>query len=225
MLDKFNLTPKQLEQFEKYYEFLISENAKYNLTSITERNEVYAKHFYDCLELSEAIDLSKAGSLLDVGSGAGFPAIPLKILHPELKVTIIEPTAKKINFLKQLLEILGINGVELINARAEDATVRRREKYDLVAARAVAPLAELLELCIPYVKIQGYFLAMKSATYQADLDEAKNALAKLSAVLGGVHDYVLPSGMGSRVILLIKKQKLTASIYPRKYALIKKNHL
>jgi 16S rRNA (guanine527-N7)-methyltransferase len=225
MLDKFGLTTRQSEQFEKYYEFLISENAKYNLTSITEKNEVYAKHFYDCLELSEAIDLSKAGSLLDVGSGAGFPGLPLKILRPELKVTIIEPTAKKINFLKQLLEILGITGVELINARAEDAIVRRREKYDLVAARAVAPMAELLELCIPYVKIQGYFLAMKSATYQADLEQAKNALAKLSAVLGGVHDYVLPSEMGSRVILLIKKQKLTASLYPRKYELTKKNHL
>ncbi|HBP25394.1 MAG TPA: 16S rRNA (guanine(527)-N(7))-methyltransferase RsmG [Acholeplasmatales bacterium] len=225
MLEKFHLTPKQSEQFEKFYEFLISENAKYNLTAITEKNEVYAKHFFDCLELSEAVDLSKAGSLLDIGSGAGFPAIPLKILRPELKITVIEPTAKKINFMKQLLEMLGLTGVELINARAEDAIVRRREKYDLVVARAVAPMAELLELCIPYVKILGYFLAMKSAAYQADLDEAKNALAKLNAVVAGVHDYALPSELGSRVILLIKKQRLTASIYPRKYALIKKNHL
>lgn len=225
MLEKFHLTPKQSEQFEKYYDFLVSENAKYNLTSITEKNEVYAKHFYDCLEISEAVDLSKAVSLLDIGSGAGFPAIPLKILHPELKVTIIEPTTKKINFLKQLLELLGISGVELINARAEDAIVRRREKYDFVAARAVAPLAELLELCIPYVKIQGYFLAMKSAAFKADLDEAKNALAKLNSALAGIHEYVLPSELGSRAVLLIKKQKLTASVYPRKYALIKKNHL
>lgn len=224
-LDEFNLNNYQLSQFQKYYEYLVQENKKYNLTSIVEKEEVYIKHFYDSLKMIDIIDFNKINSLCDIGSGAGFPSIPLKIMYPYLKLTIIEPTTKKINFLKQLTEILELNDIELINGRAEEEIVNKRESYDLVTARAVASLPILLELTIPFVKVNGSFIALKGSSYQEELDISNTAMDKLDCKLIDSLIYELPNNYGTRAILNIYKVQPTKHIYPRSYAAIKKKHL
>ena len=143
-------------QFKIYYEFLISENEKYNLTSITNKDEVYIKHFYDSIQLENIINFEKKIDMCDVGSGAGFPSIPLKILYPNINLTIIEPTLKRCNFLKELCEKLKLENVTIINDRAENI---KDLKFDIVTARAVSNLPILLELCIPLTKGNAYFIA------------------------------------------------------------------
>ena len=223
LLDDFDLSLKQIEQFQKYYQYLVEENKKINLTSIIEETEAYIKHFYDSMMVSKFIDLNNS-SICDIGSGAGFPSIPLKILIPSLKVTIIEPTLKRIKFLNQLCLLLGLENVELINGRAEEEIASRREKYDYVTARAVANLPVLLELCVPYVKKNGKFVALKGYNYQEELETSKNAIKTLDLVYD-VKTYQLPLDMGSRALILFTKQKETSKIYPRKYAIIKKKPL
>lgn len=223
LLHDFDLSLKQIEQFQKYYQYLVEENKKINLTSIIEETEAYIKHFYDSMMVSKFIDLNNS-SICDIGSGAGFPSIPLKILIPSLKVTIIEPTLKRIKFLNQLCLLLGLENVELINGRAEEEIASRREKYDYVTARAVANLPVLLELCVPYVKKNGKFVALKGYNYQEELDASKNAIKTLDLVYD-IKTYQLPLDMGSRALILFTKQKETSKIYPRKYAIIKKKPL
>lgn len=223
--DEFNLNNYQLLQFQKYYEFLVQENRKYNLTSIVEKEEVYIKHFYDSIKMIDIIDFTKISNLCDIGSGAGFPGIPLKIKYPHLKLTIIEPTTKKITFLKQLTEILKLSDIELINDRAEDEIINKREYYDVVTARAVASLPILLELTIPFLKVEGSFIALKGSSYQEELDISKTAMDKLNCKLIDSLIYELPNNYGTRAILNIYKVKPTKDIYPRNYAAIKKKHL
>lgn len=223
--DEFNLNKYQLLQFQKYYEFLVQENRKYNLTSIVEKEEVYIKHFYDSIKMIDIIDFTKISNLCDIGSGAGFPGIPLKIKYPHLKLTIIEPTTKKITFLKQLTEILKLSDIELINERAEDEIINKREYYDVVTARAVASLPILLELTIPFLKVEGSFIALKGSSYQEELDISKTAMDKLNCKLIDSLIYELPNNYGTRAILNIYKVKPTKDIYPRNYAAIKKKHL
>ena len=223
LLHDFDLSLKQIEQFQKYYQYLVEENKKINLTSIIEETEAYIKHFYDSMMVSKFIDLNNS-SICDIGSGAGFPSIPLKILIPSLKVTIIEPTLKRIKFLNQLCLLLGLENVELINGRAEEEIASRREKYDYVTARAVANLPVLLELCVPYVKKNGKFVALKGYNYQEELETSKNAIKTLDLVYD-IKTYQLPLDMGSRALILFTKQKETSKIYPRKYAIIKKKPL
>lgn len=223
--DEFNLNKYQLLQFQKYYEFLVQENRKYNLTSIVEKEEVYIKHFYDSIKMIDIIDFTKISNLCDIGSGAGFPGIPLKIKYPHLKLTIIEPTTKKITFLKQLTEILKLSDIELINDRAEDEIINKREYYDVVTARAVASLPILLELTIPFLKVEGSFIALKGSSYQEELDISKTAMDKLNCKLIDSLIYELPNNYGTRAILNIYKVKPTKDIYPRNYAAIKKKHL
>lgn len=223
--DEFNLNNYQLLQFQKYYEFLVQENRKYNLTSIVEKEEVYIKHFYDSIKMIDIIDFTKISNLCDIGSGAGFPGIPLKIKYPHLKLTIIEPTTKKITFLKQLTEILKLSDIELINERAEDEIINKREYYDVITARAVASLPILLELTIPFLKVEGSFIALKGSSYQEELDISKTAMDKLNCKLIDSLIYELPNNYGTRAILNIYKVKPTKDIYPRNYAAIKKKHL
>ena len=223
LLHDFDLSLKQIEQFQKYYQYLVEENKKINLTSIIEETEAYIKHFYDSMMVSKFIDLNNS-SICDIGSGAGFPSIPLKILIPSLKVTIIEPTLKRIKFLNQLCLLLGLENVELINGRAEEEIASRRENYDYVTARAVANLPVLLELCVPYVKKNGKFVALKGYNYQEELEASKNAIKTLDLVYD-IKTYQLPLDMGSRALILFTKQKETSKIYPRKYAIIKKKPL
>ncbi len=225
ILTKYNLNKEQKELFRIYTRFLIQENSKYNLTTITEEEEIYIKHYYDSLELSEVIDFNKVKTFCDIGSGAGFPSIPLKIIYPHLEITIIEPTKKRCNFLEQLIELLGLDNIEVLNKRSEDIEISHRDKFDVASARAVANLPILLELTIPYVKVGGSFLAPKGSNYQTELSMAKNAIKVLNLKVSSIHLYELPKEMGSRSIINFSKLKKTNQNYPRRYSLIKKKHL
>lgn len=212
------------DKFYKYYNFLIQENAKYNLTNITNKEEVYIKHFSDSLQIEKAVNLNKYETLCDVGSGAGFPSIPLKIMYPHLHITIIEPTLKRCNFLKQLVDILELDNVTIINDRAENIK-EYRDYFDIVCARAVASLAILSELCIPLVKENGYFLAMKGSMFQDELSSSRNAIKLLDSSLVKVYEYDLMENYGHHSIIVINKNKKTNIKYPRNYSMIKKKPL
>lgn len=215
------LNDTQLNQFEMYYNFLIAENKKYNLTAITDEKEVYFKHFYDSLTLVKTNLIKEGISLCDIGSGAGFPSIPIKILFPSIKVTIIESQTKKTQFLKQLINHLKLDNVDIINTRAEDYA--HTAYFDIVTARAVAHLSILNELCMPFVKKGGYFIAMKGS-YQEELEHSKNGIKILGGKLENVISFELPHQMGERHLILIKKEKMVKG-YPRPFAQIKKNPL
>ena len=217
------LSDKQLKQFSDYYHFLIEYNEKVNLTAITEEEDVYIKHFYDSILVSKALDLSKYESLCDVGSGAGFPSIPLKILYPHLKITIIDSLDKRLTFLKQLTSLLGLDNVTLIHQRAEEYK-EGREQFDLVTARAVAKQAVVNELCLPLVKVNGYFISMKSKGYEEELEEG-NSLNLLDSIVESIKLFNLPNDNSLRAIILIKKNKKTALKYPRPFAKIKNKSL
>ena len=186
LLDKgITLTSKQLEQFENYYQTLVEWNQKMNLTAITQKEDVYLKHFYDSLTISFDYALSNQ-SLCDVGAGAGFPSIPLKIVYPELKVTIVDSLSKRITFLKHLIQVLDLKDVDAISARAEEYAVKHRESFDIVTARAVARLNILDELCLPLVKVDGDFITLKGLKAQEELQEAKQGIEKLGGEVIGV---------------------------------------
>ena len=213
------LNDKQKKQFETYYQLLIEWNDKINLTSITLEEEVYTKHFFDSICLTKAIPLSNQ-SLLDVGSGAGFPSIPLKIIYPDLKVTIIDALNKRIKFLNELTNALEID-VELIHGRAEE--YKRKNSFDLVTARAVANLRMLSELCIPFVKVGGYFMAMKGPSYKSELSDSKNAIKILGGKTEQTVEYEIENQFRS-IIKVIKKEK-TKDKYPRIFGKIKSKPL
>jgi 16S rRNA (guanine527-N7)-methyltransferase len=214
-----NLTQKMYDQFMKYYEILIEWNSKINLTAITDFDDVFIKHFYDSLCLVKGIKLTNQ-SLLDVGSGAGFPSIPLKIVYEDLEITIIDSLNKRINFLKLLTKELNINA-KLIHGRAEEH--KSRDYYDLVTARAVSNLQVLSELCIPYVKKEGYFIALKGSNFKKELENSSNAIKILGGKLNKVIEYDI-EGIG-RSLIIINKVKETNSKYPRIYGKIKSNPL
>lgn len=207
--------------FSTYYDNLIKTNKVMNLTNITEEKEVYLKHFYDSVILIKAFEL-KNKSILDIGAGAGFPSIPIKLLERTLKVTIVDGLNKRINFLKDLVNILQLNDINLLHSRAED--LDKKMKYDFVTARAVARLNILAELALPYVKIGGYFIAYKSINYQEELDEAVPGINKLGGSLDKIIVYELSPEL-KHVLLVIKKVKETPIIYPRQFGKIKKSPL
>lgn len=215
-----NLTEEQLSKLEEFYELLISWNEKMNLTRITEKEEVYLKHFYDSLTLSKIIDLTQDITLCDVGSGAGFPGIVLKIVFPNLKITLIDSLQKRINYLNQIIKKLDLKDIEAIHTRAEDYARKNREKYDIVTARAVANLKVLSELCIPMVKVNGYFIAMK-ANITLEKNESKDILNILNSKIVHIETFYLPVENSIRNIVKIKKQSKTNPIYPRKIDKIK----
>ena len=219
-----NLTKEMEEQFELYYEILKEESQKYNLTSITSKEEVYVKHFYDSILLLKKIDISNK-TLVDVGSGAGFPGIPLKIVSPSTKITLVEPTTKRANFLKLVIEKLNLKDIEVINDRAENVIASFRESFDFATARAVAPLNILLELLVPFVKVNGSILALKGSSYQDELDVCNNAFRQLDINIEHIYHETLPKDLGSRPIIVINKNKKTNIKYPRAYAQIKKKPL
>lgn len=213
------LDERQMEQYARYLELLVEWNEKMNLTAITESEEVYLKHFYDSITLGFHFDLQKADvSLCDVGAGAGFPSIPLKIAFPEIQVTIVDSLAKRITFLEELVRELGLEGVSLYHDRAETFGQNQqfRASFDVVTARAVARMSVLAELCLPLAKKGGYFVAMKAASTEAELADAKKALATLGGKLEEDIAFELPLEAGERHILLIAKTKETPKAYPRK---------
>ena len=213
-----------MNKFDIYYDFLISENEKYNLTAITKREEVFIKHFDDSLNTALAINFDEINTICDIGSGAGFPGIPLKIKYPHLKLTIIEPTLKRCNFLSQLVVKLDLEDVIIINDRAENVK-NLRSKFDLVVARAVSSLPMLLELTIPYVKVNGYFVALKGSNYEEEVTKATNALKVLDAIVEDIITYELDKGYGVHSLIKIKKLKPTDAKYPRSYGNIKNKPL
>lgn len=211
------LSDKQQQQFQTYYQMLVEWNEKMNLTSITEEHEVYLKHFYDSIATSFYTDLTKELTICDVGAGAGFPSIPLKIIFPNLKVTIVDSLNKRIHFLNQLAEALELDNVSFVHDRAETyGKGDYRASYDIVTARAVARLSVLSELCLPLVKKGGHFIALKSSKGEEELEEARFGIG----VLGGkVHDtisYELPEDAGERQMIIIDKRSQTPKKYPRK---------
>lgn len=214
---QIDLTDKQLEQFDRYYDLLTTWNEKINLTAITDRSEVYEKHFYDSLSLTAVMDLSQVLTIMDVGAGAGFPSIPIKIVFPHLKVTIVDSLNKRITFLKELSDDLGLEDVTLIHQRAEDAgqDPLLREKFDLVTARAVARLNVLAELCLPFARVSGHFAALKGAKAQEEELMAQKAITVLGGKVAKSASLTLPSDHSDRDIILIEKVKKTPRKYPR----------
>ncbi len=219
-----SLTEIQMHQFEKYYELLITWNERINLTAITEKKEVYLKHFYDSATLVKAIDFLKEETLCDVGSGAGFPGIVLKILFPNLKITLVDSLNKRINFLKEVIKELDLKEIKAVHARAEEFSRLHREEFDIVTARAVAQLNVLLEYTIPMVKVGKYFIAMKGNISQ-EIVESKHACKELDSKIIEEISFPLPVDFANRTLLLIQKEKQTKKIYPRKFSEIKKKPL
>lgn len=212
------LTDQQMAQFDTYFHLLVEWNEKMNLTAITEEKEVYLKHFYDSLLVGLKMALNPQAAICDVGSGAGFPSIPLKILYPELSVTIVDSLKKRITFLQELTDQLGLTNVHLYHDRAETfgQNPEFREQFDYVTARAVARLNVLAELCLPLVKKDGYFLALKAAKSDEELQEAKPAIAQLGGKFIEEKTMALPLSGDERHLLVIQKKKVTPKKYPRK---------
>lgn len=212
------LSPEQSGQFETYFRLLVEWNERMNLTAITEREAVYEKHFYDSLTLAFHVDPAGIASLADIGSGAGFPSLPLKILYPHLRVLIVDSLGKRIRFLEHLTGELGMTGVTCLHARAEDAArmPEHRDAYDLVTARAVARMNVLLEFCLPFVRPNGLFAAMKGSDPDGEIVEAARALAVLKGEIEAVHELNLPFEQAGRHIVVIRKTGRTPARYPRK---------
>lgn len=223
----FTLSDLQKNQFERYFELLIEWNKKINLTAITEKEEVYLKHFYDSLApVLQGHIKNEPVRLLDIGAGAGFPSLPMKILCPELEVTIIDSLNKRINFLTLLAGELGLDRVHFYHGRAEDFGQDKtfRATFDIVTARAVARMQVLSELTIPFLTIGGRLIALKAAAADEELADAKNALALLFAKVVLIYNYQLPNGDG-RNLTIVEKKKESPNKYPRKAGLPNKKPL
>ena len=217
-----NLTDEELAKFEEYKELLKENNKKFNFTSITNDNEIYLKHFYDSLCITKAKELLNASSLLDIGTGAGFPGIPVAIVNKDIKITLVESNKKKCEFLKVVKDSLNLQNVEIINARAEDFAKTNREKFEVATSRAVANLSILLELEFPALSVGGVLIALKS-NVQEELENSKSILKELNGTIKNTIEYTLPYEESKRTLLIIQKQLQTNSKYPRQYSQIIKS--
>ena len=218
-----NISVDTLEKLNKYYNILVDENKKYNLTTITEEEDVYLKHFYDSLTIIKIIDLNNQ-YLLDIGSGAGFPGLVLKIVFPNLKIDLLDSTTKRCLFLEKVINELNLKDINVINARAEEYAKENREKYDIVTSRAVAPLKHLLEYSIPVLKINGSFISLKS-NINEEIKNINNYYNKLYLNQETIINFELPFEFSLRTLYKVTKYKQTPQIYPRIYSQIKKREI
>lgn len=219
------LSEKQLEQFRLYYEMLVEKNKVMNLTGITEWDEVLEKHFLDSISLIRAVNLNQELTVMDMGTGAGFPGIPLKIAFPELKVTLADSLNKRVLFLQEVIDALKLEDIEAIHGRAEDLAKDKnfREQYDLAVSRAVANLSTLSEYCLPFVRIGGQFISYKSGECEEEVEASKSAVFLLSGKIKDIVKFEL--GESGRSFIVIDKVKGTPKTYPRKAGTPTKNPL
>ncbi|MBR4378357.1 MAG: 16S rRNA (guanine(527)-N(7))-methyltransferase RsmG [Bacilli bacterium] len=222
LLEEYGLNKQQISKFQRYLELLLEWNEKFNLTAITDKDEIEEKHFIDSIELVKFFDVRNK-TLLDVGSGAGFPGIPLAIVEPTLSITLLESNGKRVSFLREVVKELELKNVEIIQGRSEE--LGTREKYDIVTARAVKELNVLLEITFYLVKVGGYFIAYKSTGVDEEILNAKHAFKCLQIDEYKKFDYFLPKSKNSRVFLGILKKNKTQKKYPRRYGEITKQPL
>jgi len=241
MLDKYDITSfekdlsvyglslekRQMCQLLKYYELLVHWNSFMNLTGITAYEEVLKKHFIDSLSLASCFDLSQVKTVIDIGTGAGFPGIPLKIAFPHLEITLLDSLNKRITFLDTVIQELNLEGIQTVHGRAEDYAKpgKLREQFDISVSRAVANLATLSEYCLPFVKKDGYFISYKSEKAIEEIASAKNAVRILGGSLEEQKEFTLPDSDINRTLVFIKKEKETPKKYPRKAGLPSKEPL
>ena len=229
VLKKWNLvlTEEQKNQFLTYYEMLVEKNKVMNLTSVTEFNEVVEKHFLDSISLWTIEDLSQRKKVLDLGTGAGFPGIPLKIMFPELEITLADSLNKRILFLQEVIDALKLQNISAIHGRAEEMAKQEnfRESYDLCVSRAVANLSTLSEYCLPFVRIGGKFISYKSGEIEEEQKNAKNAVFLLGGKIEKIHKFELDGTELKRSFVVIDKVKKTPKLYPRKAGTPAKNPL
>ena len=225
-LESLNIYPtqKQLDQLETYYKLIIDWNKKINLTRITEKGDVYLKHFYDSLTLIKAYGLNKKIKVCDAGTGAGFPGIVLKIVFDNIDITLVDALNKRVMFLNEVIKELELKNITTVHSRIEDFAKENREKFDLVTSRAVSRLNLLDELCIPLVKENGYFIPMK-ANLEGEIEEAESGIKKLGAQKEEIISFLLPKEGSVRNLIKIRKLNKTSIKYPRVFDKIKKNPL
>ena len=221
------LSQKQKNQFIQFYKFLVEKNKVMNLTGITEFEEVLTKHFLDSLACVKAIDMTKVKTIMDIGTGAGFPGVPLKIAFPHLEACLLDSLKKRVNFLEESFELLGLEGIKAIHGRAEEYAKNKeyREKYDLCVSRAVANLSTLSEYCLPFVKVGGKFISYKSEKITEEMNAAQHAVKILGGKMDGQVEFTLPDSDIYRNLFIITKEKSTPAKYPRKAGLPSKEPL
>lgn len=210
------LSEEQLAQFQTYCDFLLEKNKVVNLTAIKDEENVYLKHFYDCITIFKSKVVLPNTKVLDIGSGAGFPGIVMKIIEPSIDLTLLDSNKKKINFLCELATKLGIKKLQFVDKRSEEYFPLVHDEFDIVTARAVSNLNTLVEISIPFVKLNGYFLAMKG-NYKEELENSKDAIAILGGEVNEVLEFKLPKELSERAIIKIKKVSKTPTAYPRRY--------
>lgn len=221
------LNELQLQQFQGFYELLIEKNKVMNLTSITEEDEVIDKHFIDSLTCNRVIDMNQVKSVIDIGTGAGFPGIPLKIVYPDIDFVLLDSLNKRVRFLNEAIELLHLKKIQAVHGRAEDLARKPefRGKFDLCVSRAVANLNTLSEYCIPFVRVNGFFISYKAQKGLEEIHESNHCMKELGSKIMQVDEFKLTDIDSNRVLIKIKKCKGTSKLYPRKAGIPSKNPL
>lgn len=221
------INEKQLKQFNSFYEMLVEKNKVMNLTGITEYEEVLVKHFIDSLAINKYMDINKEIKVMDIGTGAGFPGLPLKIAFENIDITLLDSLNKRIKFIEEVVLANELEKIEPIHGRAEDIARKEqyREKYDLCVSRAVANLSSLSEYCLPFVKVGGYFVSYKAGNSEEEINESKKAIKLLGGKIDKVENFTLPGTDITRTFVFIKKEQSTSKKYPRKAGLPTKEPL